>query len=42
MITSVVYTDMALKKDLWNAITESRGHPEDVIGKMAEKRNALH
>ena len=29
---------VALKKDLWNAIKESRRPPEYVIDKMAKKR----
>ena len=38
MITGIAYPEKALKKDLWNAIKESRRPPEYVIDKMAEEK----
>ena len=38
MITGIAYPEKALKKDLWNAIKESRRPPEYVIDKVAEEK----
>ena len=38
MITGIAYPEKALKKDLWNAIKESRRPPEYVIDTMAEEK----
>ena len=38
LISGIAYPEKALKKDLWNAIKESRRPPKYVIDKMAEKK----
>ena len=38
LIMGIAYPAKALKKDLWNAIKESRRPPEYVIDKMAEEK----
>ena len=38
LITGIAYPEKALKKDLWNAIKESRRPSEYVIDKVAEEK----
>ena len=38
LITGIAYPEKALKKDLWNAIKESRRPTEYVIDKVAEEK----
>ena len=41
LISGIAYPEKALKRDLWNAIKESRRPPEYVIDKMVEEKGLI-